>query len=155
MMKKLSKLMLVALLALSTQFAVAANVDTWIKPSTTDINGFVVTPELKKSMKNNIDVFLSLTPKKYKEMTGHKLNMVQVLKLKAAQKYVKKHYKAGEPAVSKGVFILLAFLGWAWLIMGLADDWKGSTWVTNLILYVLCYLPGLIHSFIKMKDYYQ
>jgi uncharacterized membrane protein YqaE (UPF0057 family) len=35
------------------------------------------------------------------------------------------------------------------------DDWTGNTWVVNLILSFLCWLPGFIHALIKMKDYYS
>ncbi|MBK9337016.1 MAG: YqaE/Pmp3 family membrane protein [Lewinellaceae bacterium] len=39
--------------------------------------------------------------------------------------------------------------------MGVKSDWEGSDWIVNLILVVLCWLPGLIHALIKMKDYYK
>ena len=100
-----------------------------------------------------VDQFLNLTPKKYKEMTGEKLGLKKTLQLKAAQKFVKKELKA-EPQFEKGLYILLAILGLAWVAMGVMDDWSGSDWIVNLILYVLCWLPGLIHALTKMKKYY-
>lgn len=100
-----------------------------------------------------VDQFLNLTPKKYKEMTGEKLGLKKTLQLKAAQKFVKKELK-GEPQFEKGLYILLAILGLAWVAMGVMDDWSGSDWIVNLILYVLCWLPGLIHALTKMKKYY-
>jgi uncharacterized membrane protein YqaE (UPF0057 family) len=100
-----------------------------------------------------LDQFLSLTPKKYKEMTGEKLGLKKTLQLKAAQKFIKKELKR-EADIDKGLYVLLAILGLAWVAMGVMDDWSGSDWIVNLILYALCYLPGLIHALTKMKKYY-
>ena len=101
-----------------------------------------------------MDDFLALTPKKYKQMTGQKLTFKESLKLKAAQKFIKKQQKKGAEDFSKGLYVLLAILGLAWIAMGVMDDWEGSDWIVNLILVVLCYLPGLIHALTKMKKYY-
>jgi uncharacterized membrane protein YqaE (UPF0057 family) len=109
-----------------------------------------LTPEM---MQLSIDQFLSLTPKKYREMTGQRLGLKKSLELKAAQKIVKKHMNS-EPEFSKGLYILLAILGLAWIAIGVMDNWEGSTWIVNLILTLLCWLPGLIHALVKMKDYY-
>lgn len=109
-----------------------------------------LTPEM---LQLGLDEFLALTPKKYKEMTGEKLGLKKTLELKAAQKVIKKQMK-NDPDFSKGLYILLAILGLAWIAMGVMDDWNGSDWIVNLILYVLCYLPGLIHALVKMKKYY-
>jgi uncharacterized membrane protein YqaE (UPF0057 family) len=108
-------------------------------------------PDLKTM---GINQFLSLTPKKYQELTGKKMSLKQILELKVAQKFVKKQMKHGGE-MSKGLYILLAFLGVAWIAMGVMDDWSGSTWVVNLILSLLCWLPGFIHALVKMKDYYN
>ena len=105
----------------------------------------------------SIDQFMALTPSKYKEMTGKKLGLKNAVKLKAAQKKIKKHMKKnGDDAadISEGVYILLAILGLAWIAMGLMDDWSGSDWIVNLILTVLCWLPGLIHALVKKSKYY-
>lgn len=100
-----------------------------------------------------LDQFLTLTPKKYKEMTGEKLGLKKTLQLKAAQKFLKKELKK-DADIDKGLYILLAILGLAWVAMGVMDEWSGSDWIVNLILYALCYLPGLIHALTKMKKYY-
>jgi uncharacterized membrane protein YqaE (UPF0057 family) len=100
-----------------------------------------------------LDQFLTLTPKKYKEMTGEKLGIKKTLQLKAAQKFLKKELQK-DADIEKGMYVLLAILGLAWIAMGLMDDWSGSDWIVNLILYALCYLPGLIHALTKMKKYY-
>ncbi len=110
----------------------------------------VLTPEM---VQLGLEDFLALTPKKYKEMTGEKLGLKKTLELKAAQKMVKKQMNK-DPQFSKGLYVLLAILGFAWVAMGVMDDWEGSDWIVNLILYVLCWLPGLIHALTKMKKYY-
>lgn len=147
-MKRILTFLLLALFALNSQAAVKAS---WA----TDFNGQpeveALTPEMQSMA---MDQFLSLTPKKYKAMTGQKLTFGQAVKLKAAQKFIKKQAKKGEPDITKGLYVLLAILGVAWVAMGVMDDWEGSDWIVNLILYVLCYLPGLIHALTKMKKYY-
>ncbi len=109
-----------------------------------------VSPEMAKMA---VDEFLALTPAKYKEMTGERLGFKKTLQLKAAQKAVKKQLKKGGD-ITKGVYILLAILGLGWLAMGILSNWNGQDWIINLVLTVLCWLPGLIHAFIKMDDYY-
>ena len=101
----------------------------------------------------NVADFLNLTPAKYSELTGKKLGIANTIKLKAAQKVVKDRF-AGDNPIDKNIYILLAILGLAWIAMGLADDWKGSDWLINLILTFLCWIPGLIHALVKMKKYY-
>lgn len=44
----------------------------------------------------NVEDFLSLTPKKYKELTGEKLSITQKISLKLAQKKIKKALKNNE-----------------------------------------------------------
>ncbi len=109
-----------------------------------------LTPEMSQM---GLDQFLALTPKKFKETTGKRMTIKQVVQLKVAQKIVKKHMKK-EPDISKGLFVLLAILGLAWVAMGVMDDWSGNDWIVNLILTVLCWLPGFIHALTKMKKYY-
>ena len=147
-MKRIFTFLLLALFAFNSQAAVKSS---WAN----DFNG---QPEIEGLSVDMVDMamddFLALTPKKYKAMTGKKLTIGQSLKLKAAQKFVKKQQKKADPDISKGLFVLLAILGVAWVAMGVMDDWEGSDWIVNLILYVLCYLPGLIHALTKMKKYY-
>lgn len=96
--------------------------------------------------------FLTMTPKRYKEMTGKKLGIKNAIKLKAAQKIIKK--KSGAADISEGIYILLAILGLGWLAMGLLSDWSGSEWIIALVLSLLCWLPGLIYALVKKSDYY-
>lgn len=96
-----------------------------------------------------------MTPSKYRQLTGKRLGLKKSIQLKAAQKALKKEIRNGKDAdISKGVYVLLAILGLGWLAMGLLDDWNGSDWLVNLLLTVLCWLPGLIHALVKMKKYY-
>jgi hypothetical protein len=62
--------------------------------------------------------------------------------------------KGGSDKLSKGLYILLAIIGWGFLGMGLVSDWEGSEWIICLILSCLFILPGLIYALIKMKNYY-
>lgn len=105
---------------------------------------------IAKVKASNMDAFLSLTPEKVKEMTGKKMNFAQKIALKMAQKKAKR--AGGE--ISKGLYIVLAIFGLAWIAMGIMDDWSGGTWILNLVLTLLFWLPGFIHALIVMKKYY-
>ncbi len=110
------------------------------------------TFEQIKSSKGN--ELLNMTPKEFQKLTGKKLTLKEVIQLKAAQKVLKaKMHKKDGDGVSKGIFILVALLGWAWLLMGVQDDFSGNTWIVNLLLTALCWLPGFIHALVHMKDY--
>ncbi|MEM8525034.1 MAG: YqaE/Pmp3 family membrane protein [Bacteroidota bacterium] len=112
--------------------------------------------ELKDIIKGmDIDEILALSPKNYREKTGKRLGVKNTIKLKVAQKLLKKTKKGNAGVdIPKGVYILGAFFGFAWLLMGLMDDFEGNNWWINLILYFLFWLPGFIHALIKMSDYY-
>ena len=110
-----------------------------------------LSPELPKM---DVNEFLSLTPDTYKAKTGKNLGVINTLKLKAAQKFVKQQMGTSSD-ISKEIYIVLAILGLGWLAMGLLDDWKGNDWIVNLVLTILCWLPGVIHAFVKMKKYFK
>lgn len=151
-MKKYSILLLVFASVFST---VASKASTIITAANQTLVESKIELSLPKDNIKTIEEFLKLTPKQIEKMTGKKLSLKQVVTLKLAQK--KLRHELSKPAegqkFSKGVWILLAILGWCWLLMGISDDWRGSKWVTNLILYVLCWLPGLIHSLVHMDEY--
>lgn len=109
-----------------------------------------LSPEMTKMA---VDKFLNLTPQSYKEMTGEKLGFRKTMQLKSAQKFIKAKMNKGED-IEKNLYIILAIVGLGFIAMGLMDDWKGNNWIINLILTALCWLPGVIHALIKMKDYY-
>lgn len=106
-------------------------------------------------MVQNMDIenFLTLTPKQYRKMTGKRLGVKKALQLKAAQKVIKK--ATGQASdIPKGLYIVGVILGFAWILMGVMDDFQGNNWWVNLLLYIVCFIPGLVHGFIKMGDYY-
>ena len=142
--------MLVVLPSSGTSSTVAAE-NNWAEKVGSNPDVKALSPDM---LKMSLDKFLTLTPSKYKEMTGKKLGLKKSMELKAAQKYVKKKMASGAD-ISKGVYVLLAILGLGWLAMGLLDDWSGSDWIVNLLLTVLCWLPGVIHALVKMKKYYN
>lgn len=110
-----------------------------------------------------MDDFLALSPKKYREMTGKKLSLKEALVLKLAQKKIKKQIKkqkkgkgSKDDQFPKGLFIVCAILLpiAACIFMGVMDDWEGNNWWVAFLLYLLCYIPGLIYTLTKVKDYY-
>ena len=144
----MKKVILFSLLVIAGFSANAINPISWTAEFEGDPKIEVLTPEMTKLA---VEEFLALTPKSYKEMTGKKLGLKKTLQLKAAQKYVKKN---GAEDIDKGLYIVLAILGLGFIAMGLMDDWEGQNWWINLILTFLCWIPGVIHALIKMKDYY-
>ena len=134
-----------------------SSINAAVETKSTLVNDFNDEPEVQALTPDmaqmGLDVFLSLTPKKYKELTGKKLGVKKTLQLKAAQKIIKK--KTGKSDdIPKGLYIVLAIFGLAWIGMGVMDGWEGNNWWVNLILTLLCWLPGFIHALIKMDEYY-
>lgn len=149
------KKFLLTLLAFSCFIAAnyAVNKQNWKMKIQTEVDG--ITPDMTKGV--TIDDFLALTPAKYQEMTGKKLGFVKTFQLKRAQKFLKKRMnsdEAGGGDIPEGLYIVGAILGWAWLLMGIMDDFQGKNWWVSLILYILCWLPGVIHAFAKKNEYY-
>jgi hypothetical protein len=135
--------------AITTATTGETSTSHWSEAYSTNPNMKELTPEM---LKMSMNAFLALTPSKYKEMTGQKLGLKKSLALKAAQKVLKA--KGGSDKLSKGLYILLAILGWGFVGIGLATDWDGNEWIICLVLSLLCVLPGLIYALIKMKNYY-
>ena len=73
----------------------------------------------------------------------------------SVNKDLKAPAKGGDAKLSKGIYILLAFLGLGWLGMGLNDNFEGTDWIISLVLYLLFWLPGFIYTLVKMKKYYN
>lgn len=148
-----TKLTLSLILSVTLFFSAGASLpNNSIVPVTGDI---ALNEQMTKLIKANAEAFLKITPKDYQKMTGHKLSFKETLKLKAAQKTVKSQMKKDGDGITKGIYILLAIFGLAWIAMGVKDDWSGNNWWVNLIFSLLCWLPGLIHALVKMKDYYK
>lgn len=148
-MKKIFNLLLFVLCFSSINAAVESK-NTLVSDFGNEPEVQTLSPDMAQM---GLDVFLSLTPKKYQEMTGKKLGVANTLKLKAAQKIIKKRTKKGGD-MPKGAYIVLAIFGLAFIPMGVMDDWEGNNWWVNLLLSVLCWLPGVIHAFVKMDEYY-
>ena len=151
-MKKVILLAFLLVLGLQSQAVVDINAN-WSE--TAEVQQF--SSEMSTS-DMDLDDFLSMTPKKFKQKTGKKLGVKKSLQLKAAQRAIKKKMKkmkkAGNEDISSGLYVLLAILGLGWVAMGVMDDWSGNNWIVNMILTVLCWLPGLIHALAKKKDFY-
>jgi hypothetical protein len=110
-MKQILALVILAMLAIP-MFAenIANNVQTeWTKK--------IANAEISNQFsKLSMEDFLTLTPSKYKKITGHRLNFKEVVALKSAQIALKKEFyganKRGGTAKSQLVALLLAiFLG--------------------------------------------
>lgn len=148
-----TKLTLSLILSVTLFLSAGASMpETSLVPVTGDM---ALNEQMTRLIKANAEAFIKITPKDYQKMTGHKLSFKETLKLKAAQKTVKSKLKKDGDGLTQGIYILLAIFGLAWIAMGVKDDWKGNNWWVNLILSLLCWLPGLIHALVKMKDYYK
>lgn len=112
---------------------------------------------LNARVKAQLELFVSMTPKDIKKITGKKLSLTEVVKLKVAQKKVKKHLlKAdGDGQFSKAGYIILVILGLGFIPIGILTDWTGNDWWINLLLSMACWLPGVIHGLVSMKKYYN
>ncbi len=141
-------------LALSSSFAITGA--NW-QMKVNSIEEF--NPISKDLPAMEMDDFLNLSPKKYKEMTGKKMTFKEKIKLKAAQKFVKRQMKkqarkGNASDISEGLYIVLAIFGLAWIAMGVMDDWGGNNWIINILLTLLFWLPGFIHALIKKNEYF-
>jgi len=78
----------------------------------------------------------------------------EVVKKQSFLKRVFNKVKEGGAEISKGLYIVLAIIGFGWLAMGINDNFEGSDWIIGLLLTLLFWLPGLIFALVKMKKYY-
>jgi uncharacterized membrane protein YqaE (UPF0057 family) len=122
------------ILFLAVVFSIASNAGIIYVPSNTT---------------DNAKAFATVVPAA-KETKGKKMTFGQKIAMKFAKM---KGKKAAD--IPKGLYVVGAIFGFAWLLMGLMDDFKGNNWWINLILYILFWIPGLIHALIKMKEYYK
>lgn len=100
--------------------------------------------------------FLDLTPKKIEETTGHKLNWKESIALKQVQKKVKKAMKSNNaPDEDDKILIyILAFL-LPPLAVFLCYEMEDNQFLINIILTILCWLPGVIHALVVCSNYYN
>ncbi len=148
-MKKALPFVLMMLVSLSS-FA-TSNMTNWVDLFDKNPEGKEMATEVPNLTAQS---FLEMTPKKYEELTGRKMGVTKALQLKAAQKYMKKQMKKPNGNIEKGLYIVLAIFWLGFVGIGINDDWSGSEWIIALVLYLLCWLPGVIYSLIKMKNYY-
>jgi uncharacterized membrane protein YqaE (UPF0057 family) len=160
MLKKLTFPLFIGLLVvLGMSVAVVAPVTPAAPTAAPTVDAALLEAGLPLNAVDKLEDFLSLTPKEYREMTGEKLTLKETIALKVAQKKIKKELRKGqgrnEIPVAKGLFIVLAiFVPLAAVIMmGIADDWGGNRWWLALLLYFLCYIPGLIYTLTQLNNY--
>ena len=149
-MKRLLPLMMLMMISMTAIASTSLNSWTNVFNNEPESQEFVdEMPEM------TVEDFLALTPKKYEEMTGQALGVAGALKLKAAQKLLKKQMNNNPDGdLEKTVYIVLAIVGLGFVGIGILDDWDGSDWIIALVLSLLCWLPGVIYSLVKMKNYY-
>lgn len=152
-MKMIKLLTLSVLMMLGMASQAAISVPTVVLPTGEN----EVNEDVTRIFHSNLQAFLSLTPREYQRLTGKKMTLAETVKLKAAQKMVRSQMDSsdGEEKFPKGGYIVLVILGWGFIPLGILSDWKGNDWWVNLLLTALCWLPGVIHGFVKMKDYYK
>ncbi len=108
----------------------------------------------------SVEDILTLTPKKYKVLTGKKLGLKKTIMLKVVQKQIKKAMSnpTQKKGMSKGIYVLLTIgglfvFGLPVIAVGLATDFNGDDWWKCLLWSFLCILPGVIYALVKMKNY--
>lgn len=107
-------------------------------------------------IRERMEAFSKMTPREFKSLTGRKLTLKEVVQLKVGQKKLKSMLKKdSEEKMSKTAYIILVVLGLGFIPIGIVSDWKGSDWWVNLILSLLCWIPGVIHGLTIMKKYYN
>lgn len=144
----MKKKILLLLLVSTSVFSFAVNSDLWIK----DFQRDAQIQQHKDNLNGmNADDFLKLTPKKFEKITGEKLSFKQKLKIKAAQKILKKKirkHQKNEPDRGKSqiVAILLCFfLGFLGVHRFYLGYWNGIL----LLLLSLCGI-GFIWAFVDL-----
>ena len=150
------------LLAISTLGINSARADFGVTPTgqtTVSVTEKAVADNNLQGIVNpkiSAEDFIKLTPKKVKKELGRNLKIKEVLALKAAQKAVRKEISKNQGGgdIPQIAYIVLAIFGFAWVAMGIMDDWSGNDWIINLVLVILCFIPGLIHALVKMSKYY-
>lgn len=60
----------------------------------------------------------------------------------------------GKAEISQGAYIVLSIFFLGWLAIGLNDGFEGFSWILDLILYILFWLPGFVYALLVMGNYY-
>ena len=105
-----------------------------------DTNPQAISTELSEEFASNtLDDFLALTPKSYKEKTGKKMKLKQIIALKVAQKKIRKNLDTlseggeSEPKNQLVALILAIFVG----ILGIHRFYLGYTGIGVIQLLTL------------------
>lgn len=154
-MKKIAIMFVLMLACMSVSAPSPSN-----KLQNNTLAAFIASDENIKSIKADmpnvtIEKILTLTPKKYKEITGKKLGIKKAIQLKLAQKKIKKYFRKNNTSgdIGSAGYIILAILGLGFIGCGIATDWTGNDWIICLLLSLCCWLPGVIYALVKMPDY--
>ena len=93
----------------------------------------------------SLDELMNITPQQLSEITGKKLNLTQIAALKYTQHKLKK--SGQDPIEDDKILIYLLCFFIPPVAVYLVYDIGQEFWV-NVILTLLCGLPGIIHAFI-------
>jgi uncharacterized membrane protein YqaE (UPF0057 family) len=135
-----------------------------VNPKATDI----IIPIGSSGQKISLSDFSTMSIKEAEKLTGKKFSLANKLGFKIVQKKLRKSIssdgnitvnsngksKAGA-SIPKVLYVIMALVGLGWLAMGILDNFSGSNWWIGLLLYFLFFIPGVIFTLIKMKDYYN
>jgi len=107
-------------------------------------------PELSEL---TVDQIVNMTARDFEEISGTNLTLKDKVVFKMAQKRLKRAQRKGSDEPDK---ILIYVLCWFLppLAVALLYDIGKEFWV-NVILTVLCVLPGIIHAFVLASRYYK
>ena len=116
-----------------------------------------INDKVDQHFRDNVQGFLQLTPQKYLLLTGDKMSLADIIKLKIAQQNVKQQIMkaSGEEKMPKAAYIVLVICFLGFIPIGILSDWQGNDWWINLLLSLMWWVPGVIHGLITMKKYYK
>ncbi len=97
---------------------------------------------------------LHLTPNTYRQRTGKKLSLQELLALKKYQKELKANLPPNqEPELDKTIYIVLAVIGLGFLGIGLNTDWKGNEWLYALLMIAVGYAGAFVCVIFPLVGY--
>lgn len=97
---------------------------------------------------------VNMTPQQYTELTGEKLSFTQVVALKYTQHKLKKASNGQDPIEDDKVLMILLAIIIPPVAVYLLHDIGQEFWV-NIILTLLCGLPGMIHALILVSKRFK
>jgi len=100
-----------------------------------------------------VEQIVNMTARDFEEISGTNLNLRQKVVFKMAQNKLKKAQGNGSEEPDKVLIYVLCFFIPP-LAVALIYDIGKEFWV-NVILTLLCGLPGVIHAFVVASKYYR